>query len=110
MIRPHLSLSGRNYITSAPIRLEFILPSDPYHLPQRIHLPRALHRQMTCQQLSSYTEQKDASSGSGMVFPECADKLEGRAALLFLLSSLGLASPLGVSGDWDGGGEGKRKD
>lgn len=45
-----------------------------------------------------------------MVLPECADKLEGRAPLLFLLSFLGLASPLGVSRDWDGGGDGKRKD
>lgn len=45
-----------------------------------------------------------------MVLPVCADTLEGRAPLLFLLSFLGLATPLGVSGAWDGGGDGKRKD
>lgn len=72
-------------------------------------MPRALQPQMTCQDLSSYREQKNASFGSGMVLPECADKLEGRASLRFLLFFLGLASPLGVSGDSDGGGDGKRK-
>ena len=40
-----------------------------------------------------------------MVLLEWADVLEGRAALLFLLSFLGLASPQGVSGDWDGGSD-----
>lgn len=30
--------------------------------------------------------------------------------MLFLLSFLALASPLGVSGDWDGEGDFKRKD
>lgn len=44
-----------------------------------------------------------------MVLPEWADKLEGRALLFFLLSFLGLASPLGVSGDWDGGSDEKGK-
>ena len=45
-----------------------------------------------------------------MVLPEWADKLEGRALLFFLLSFLGLASPLGMSGDWDGGSDEKGKD
>ena len=62
------------------------------------------------QWLSSYREQKDTSFGSGMVLPEWADKLEGRALLFFLLSFLGLASPLGMSGDWDGGSDEKGKD
>lgn len=64
--------------------------------------------QMTCQWFSSYSEQKDISFASGMVLPEWADKLEGWGALLFfLLSFLGLASPLGMLGDWDDGSEEK---
>lgn len=64
---------------------------------------------MTCQQLSGYREQKDTSFGSGMVLPEWADKLEGRAPQFFHLSFLGLVSSLRVSGHWDGGGDGRGK-
>lgn len=71
-------------------------------------MPWGLWPQMTCQWLSSYSKQKDISFASGMVLPEWADKLEGWGALLFfLLSFLGLASPLGVSGDWDDGSDEK---
>lgn len=42
---------------------------------------------------------------SGMVLLEWVDKPEGRVALFFLLSFLGLSSLLGVSGDWGGGSD-----
>lgn len=71
-------------------------------------MPWGLWPQMTCQWLSSYSKQKDISFASGTVLPEWADKLEGWGALLFfLLSFLDLASPLGVSGDWDDGSDEK---
>ena len=45
-----------------------------------------------------------------MALPEWADMLEGRIPLVLLLPFLGLAFPLGVSGDWGGDGDFKRKD
>lgn len=45
-----------------------------------------------------------------MALPEWADELQGRVPRLFLLSFLGLASPLGLSVEWDGDVDFKRKD